>query len=198
MPTAPETYFLPPTPHVPNSRLPALVYRSVLTAPLSATSTIASVEPNHWLKGGVFKAVRTHHFHSVTHECYAVFRGESSLLLGRGPGDDVEMERGERSGEGAEGWMTRRVVVSLREGDVIVLPAGLSHCSLDPADGYEYVGFYPEGSLKWDNNWCKADVTETAEKAKVAKSVAIPEFDPIYGREGPLVEIWRKADDLAG
>jgi uncharacterized protein YjlB len=73
--------------------------------------------------------------------------------------------------------------------------AGVSHCSLDFEGGYEYVGLYPKGSPQYDNNFCKADRQETIEKAAVARGVPIPEFDPIYGREGPLVQIWGKAQN---
>lgn len=64
------------------------------------------IEANKWLKGGTFKHYPTHHFHSVTHECYAAFKGSSKMLLGRGPLDD-------RDGG---------VEVEMNAGDIIVLP----------------------------------------------------------------------------
>ncbi|KAF2091216.1 hypothetical protein K490DRAFT_54110 [Saccharata proteae CBS 121410] len=175
-PAAPETYHFSPTPHVPNSTLPVLLYRNVLPHPPDAASVQAFIEPNRWLRGGVFKTVTTHHFHSLTHECYAVFRGSSTLLLGRGPLDCAD--------EAAA------TVVEVEEGDVIILPAGVAHCSLDSAHDYEYMGLYPEGSPHWDNNWCKADAQETAAKAANAAKVPVPSDDPIYGRGGPLCSIW--------
>jgi uncharacterized protein YjlB len=54
--------------------------------------------------------VTSHHFHSVTHECYGVFKGSSRLLLGRGPLDD------EKCGK----------EVDVGVGDVIVLPVRAS------------------------------------------------------------------------
>lgn len=116
----------------------------------------------------------------VTHECYAVFKGSSNLLLGRGPFDPA----------------TDGVEVQVSKGDVIVVPAGVSHCSLSSEDGYEYVGLYPKGSPKWDNNFCKADSHETAQKAENARSVPIPHMDPVYGVDGPLVGLWKKAAGL--
>jgi uncharacterized protein YjlB len=108
----PETYFITKsTPHVPNSPLPVLVYRSVLPANPTSEIICGAVEPNNWMKGGVFKHYPAHHFHSVTHELYAVFKGHSRLLLGRGP---LDTEGG--------------VEVDLRVGDCIVLPAGVAHC----------------------------------------------------------------------
>ncbi|TVY84190.1 Uncharacterized protein LSUE1_G005262 [Lachnellula suecica] len=176
MPSPPEQYHLKtPTAHVPNSPLPVLVYRSAFSLPATPASTCEAIEPNHWLKGGVFKHYAAHHFHSVTHECYAVFKGHSRLLLGRGPGEDGGVE------------------VDVREGDAIVLPAGVAHCSLESSGDYEYVGLYPEGSPHWDNNFCKAGVEETREKEGNARALPVPDSDPVFGAGGPLVGIWREA-----
>ncbi|KAH7357216.1 hypothetical protein BKA65DRAFT_222908 [Rhexocercosporidium sp. MPI-PUGE-AT-0058] len=176
---SPEQYFIKTsTPHVPNSPLPVLVYRSALPVNPTPESTCARIEPNKWLKGGVFKHVGTHHFHSVTHECYAVFKGHSRLLLGRGPLDPETEDD---------------LMLELGAGDAIVLPAGVAHCSLESSDDYEYVGLYPEGSPHWDNNFCKADEKETQQKASNARAVPLPESDPIFGIGGPLVDIWRQA-----
>jgi len=174
----PETYYLKtPTPHVPNSLLPVLIYRSVFPTNSTPDIICKQIEPNNWLRGGVFGHFAHHHFHSITHECYAVFRGYSRLLLGKGPLDE--------STEGIE--------VDLKEGDAIVLPAGVAHCSLESGGEYGYVGLYPKGSPHWDNNMCKADPEETAEKATNARYVPIPDFDPVFGAEGPLVRIWENA-----
>ncbi|KAF2174883.1 hypothetical protein K469DRAFT_703998 [Zopfia rhizophila CBS 207.26] len=54
-----------------------------------------------------------------------------------------------------------------------------------------------QGSPHWDNSFCKADPEETIEKAQVAKSVPILEYDLIYGKAGPLVGIWNKAAVVA-
>ena len=41
-------------------------------------------------------------------------------------------------------------------------------------------------------NFCEASEMETAEKAATAKAVPIPEYDPVYGKGGPLVDIWKR------
>lgn len=137
MPSAippPEQHFIKkPTLHVPNSQLPVLIYRSALPPNPDVTSTCAIIEPNNWIKGGVFKHYPTPHFHSVTHECYAVFKGHSRFLLGRGPLDPTSKDD---------------TFVDLRRGDVIVLPAGVAHCNVESSEDYEYVGLYPEVS-RW-------------------------------------------------
>lgn len=62
----------------------------------------------------------------------AVFQGSSTLLLGVGPNEDA--------GKGHE--------VLMKAGDVIILPAGVSHCSRDFQDDYRYVGVYPKVSRR--------------------------------------------------
>ncbi|TVY35040.1 Uncharacterized protein LOCC1_G006892 [Lachnellula occidentalis] len=176
-PSQPEQHHIPnPTPYVPNSPLPVLIYRSAIPLPATATLVCSTIEPNHWLKGGIFKHYPTHHFHSVTHECYAVSSGHSKLLLGRGP---HEAEAG--------------LIVEVAEGDAIVLPAGVAHCCLESSDDYEYVGLYPAGSPHWDNNFCKAGEEETRQKARNARAVPVPHHDPVFGVGGPLVGIWKEA-----
>lgn len=128
--SSPEQYHIKSaTPYVPNSPLPVLIYRSCLPLFPSSATVCETIEPNNWLKGGVFKHYGSHHFHSVTHECYAVFKGHSKLLLGRGPLDPESDDD---------------LIVDVNEGDAIVLPAGVAHCSLSSSDDYEYVGLYPK------------------------------------------------------
>lgn len=142
MPSPPEAYFIKrSTPHVPNSILPVLFYRSALSVDPTLDTACDMIEPSNWIKGGVFKHYPIHHFHSVTHECYAILKGSSRLLLGRGPLDPANDEDLE---------------VDLNVGDVIVLPAGVAHCWLKSSGDYEYVGLYPkvcEIFIKvWDGN----------------------------------------------
>ncbi len=87
----------------------------------------------------------------------------------------------------------RGVEVSLSIGDAIVLPAGVAHCCLESDGEYEYVGLYPKGSPHWDNNFCRADVEETREKAANARAVPLPDCDPIDGKDGYLLRIWKEA-----
>ena len=130
-----------------------------------------------WEKRGVWGMIKTHHYHSLTHECYGIFRGGggSTLHLGSGPLDETGMG----------------IEVHVSPGDVIVIPAGVAHCSInDSAKGeYRYCGVYPRKAPKWDNNYCKAP-EEAESKAAVARNVAMPEQDLVYKLDGPLMQIW--------
>jgi uncharacterized protein YjlB len=108
----PEIFYLPPTRYVPNSKLPVLVYRGVLGSSPTPESIRSQIEPNKWIRGGQWKTYPTAHFHSVSHECYAVFQGKSTFRLGKSPIDADTNEHGERLGHD----------VVLERGDVIVLP----------------------------------------------------------------------------
>jgi uncharacterized protein YjlB len=115
MQTEPETYYLRTTRFVPNSKLPVLLYHGVLGNSPTPESIRSLIEPNKWIRGGQWKTYPTAHFHSVSHECYAVFQGKSTFRLGKSPLDPDTDEHGGPLG----------CDVVLERGDVIVLPVSL-------------------------------------------------------------------------
>lgn len=107
-----ETYTLPPTPYVPNSPLPVLVYRNALPTPVTETSTQRFIEGNGWERqvckppsivlclqridasqGPVFPAIPKRHFHPNVHECYGIpglfITSAQSVTLGRASAEKV-------------------------------------------------------------------------------------------------------------
>lgn len=107
----PETFYVKPTPHVPNSRLPVVVYRGALKD-TSPENILATIEPNGWLKGGQWKTFKTVHFHSNTHECYGIIKGSSTYRLGKSSVDADYDEDGNPNG----------TTFFAQAGDVFVLP----------------------------------------------------------------------------
>lgn len=91
----------------------------------------------------------------------------------------------------------------MNPGDVVVIPAGVSHASadeegerektLDKSERYKYVGVYPEGAPKWRNEFGKEQLDESRSKSlnEEISSVPVPAQDPVNGQEGPLVHIWK-------
>lgn len=114
---------------VPNSRLPVLLYRSVLP-PHTAAKGNAFRER---FKGAGWPGIWTDtiydytHFHSNAHEVLGVAEGKVTLRLG-----------------GADGSLVR-----LKAGDMLVLPAGVGHRRVS-ATGVKVIGAYPRGQSHYD------------------------------------------------
>lgn len=109
----PEIHHISPTPHIPNSKLPILVYRGALRG-TTPEETVHAIEANDWLKGGRWKTYKTAHFHTTVHECYAVVQGSTVYQLGKSPLDAECDDLGRENGR----------VFDFRQGDVFVLPVG--------------------------------------------------------------------------
>ncbi|CAI0653664.1 unnamed protein product [Colletotrichum noveboracense] len=163
-----QCYFLSPNKDAPNSRLPVLHYRDVLPEPRDEASVTDFLTRNRWEK--------RHRAHGDT-LASAIFTriatnamGHSKMLLGK-----------ISTGQGME--------VDVKTGDVIILPAGTAHSSLASSSDYRYIGVYPQDCPKWRNEMGK---TPAGEFKTVIKSVEMPEEDPVYGRNGPLNQLWNE------
>lgn len=160
---------LPSTPNgaVPNSRFPLLIHRGAV--PGGAEAILERFRVNRWLNNWRYPGVYEYgHFHSTTHEALGVAEGWMEVeLFGRG-GTRVRVE----------------------VGDVIVVPAGVSHCMVGHSDDVLMVGGYPDGR-DWDNMQ-DAHVTEEARRDALKRimMLPIPERDPVTG--GPMAE-WIEA-----
>ena len=119
-PPEPEIFRLKPTPHVPNSRLPVIVYRRVLNN-TSPQHILKTIEPNGWLKGGQWKTFKTVHFHSNSHECYGIIRGSSTYMLGRSDLDSEKDDAGNTNG----------TTFFAQAGDVFILPVGVQFAEIE-------------------------------------------------------------------
>ena len=115
---------------------------------------------NGWLNNWRYPGIYTYpHFHSTTHECLGVAAGWMEVeLFGRG-GTRVRVEAG----------------------DVIVLPAGVSHQMVGNSDDVMMVGGYPEGR-DWDNIQ-EDHITEETRRAAAKRimMLPIPARDPVTG-----------------
>jgi uncharacterized protein YjlB len=73
-------------------------------------------------------------------------------------------------------------------GDVVVIPAGVGHCRKSHDAGLVVVGAYPDG-CDWDLR--RATPADRAMALPNIARVALPNTDPVYGRTGPLLRLWR-------
>lgn len=154
----------------PNSALPVLVYRAVMSdAPGAAGERAASFErlftahqwPAAWRNG----LYTQHHYHSTAHEVLGVYEGWVKARLG---------------GEGGR-------VLTLQAGDVVVLPAGVAHCNEGQSRDFRVVGAYPRGT-DMDMNYGNARERPAADRRIAA--VPLPGQDPVFGAQGPLLTLW--------
>ncbi|KAH8592342.1 hypothetical protein B0O99DRAFT_630326 [Bisporella sp. PMI_857] len=168
----PETYYIEPTEYAPNNPMPVLVYRAVLPKPITEENASTFLEANNWEKRGTWGSIEIRHFHPNSHECYGIFRGTSTLLIGQGK---LDARGGKR--------------ITVTAGDVIVLPAGTGHSSVESTEDYRYVGVYPKGCPRWRNMYGDRPVRELGLRAEI-EAVEVPTHDPVSGVDGPLPRLW--------
>jgi uncharacterized protein YjlB len=168
--TKPQTLMFADDGSIPNNpRLPFLVYRNAID--LSGTpdpeEVIERTFGRHgwgdmW-RNGIFPYV---HYHSMIHEALGVARGRARVRFGGAQGEELE----------------------LGPGDVVVLPAGTGHQGLWAAPELMVIGAYPK-SGKYD--LCRGSKAEHAKALETIPAVPLPEADPVYGDDGPLLSLWR-------
>ncbi len=77
--------------------------------------------------------------------------------------------------------------LTLKAGDVAILPAGTGHQSLVASDDFLVVGAYPpEGTY----DEC-TDAEDHARAVSSIRAVPRPKRDPVYGSGGPLAATWQ-------
>ncbi|MBV8914140.1 MAG: cupin domain-containing protein [Acetobacteraceae bacterium] len=163
----PETFRFADDGRFPNSRLPLLIYRRAL--PADADRMEQRFGENGWTnawRNGVFPF---HHFHSNAHEVLGVAAGEVRVAFG-GPAGEV---------------------VSIRAGDVVVIPAGVAHCNRGQSPGPLIVGAYP-GGAEYDTKL--GEPTDYVAAKRAIAAVQLPATDPVSGKAGPLRRLWGPAE----
>lgn len=160
---------LAPAGAIPNSRLPLLHYEGVLPPELRAAGACQALfRRNGWGGAWVNGIYDYWHFHSRGHEVLGCIAGEA------------------RIGFGGEGGAT----VTLRAGDVVVIPAGIGHRRLAASADFLVVGAYPPGQ---EGDIVRPGDLTVEAAAEALAALPLPLGDPVSGFEGPLLPAWRDA-----
>lgn len=153
---------------VPNNILPFLVYQGAVTLdPKQPEETIENLfETNNWgdtWRNGVYDYL---HYHATVHEVLGVARGQARVRFGGDHGQELD----------------------IKAGDVAILPAGTGHQCITASDDFCVIGAYPPGS--------RMEITRPtpenhAKALKTIPNVARPPADPVTGKHGALMRLWR-------
>jgi uncharacterized protein YjlB len=169
-PTKPITAQFADDGSVPNNpHLPLVIYRAAID--LSGTpnfeDAIEKVFRSHgwgsFWRNGIFPYV---HYHSSIHEGMGIARGRAKIRFGGNKGQEFE----------------------LVQGDVAILPAGTGHQGLWSSTDLMVIGTYPKTG-RYDI--CRGSKAEHRKAIETIAGVPLPDSDPVYGKSGPLLELWR-------
>ena len=148
-------------------RWPLIIYKGVarLTPGLDPAAVFEDLFESHgwgssW-RDGIYDYA---HYHSRIHEVLGIARGSGQVRLG-----------------GANGR-----ILTLNAGDVAILPAGTGHQRIKASADFLVVGAYP-ASGAYDE--CKSEEDRKTAIPSIDR-VARPRQDPVYGKDGPLMQVW--------
>ncbi|MFD1140899.1 cupin domain-containing protein [Larkinella insperata] len=165
MNTPVERYLFADDGVIPNSPLPVVLYRRVWAGADLSSWLENRFKTHHWTNNWRDIILPYDHFHSTTHEVLGVGKGRVKLHIGGQKGETL----------------------TVSEGDVLIIPAGVGHFALPQDDPYEIVGGYPDGR-SWD--LLRGSAEERMDALSRIAQLPLPQTDPIFGADGPLRSVW--------
>jgi uncharacterized protein YjlB len=154
---------------VPNNPMPFLIYKGAVE--LNRHRPEETIEElfagNGWgamWRNGVYTFL---HYHATVHEALGIARGHARVCFGGDHGKELEISAG----------------------DVAILPAGTGHQCLAASSDFSAVGAYPPGPSM---DLVRPSKEAHARALQTIPMVALPKTDPVMGKDGPLLRLWRK------
>jgi len=150
-----------------NEKLAVCIFRQVFDPDHEALPSLieqrfsANSWPAAW-RNGLYDF---HHFHSTAHEALGIYSGWVEACFG-----------------GPNGIIDR-----VSAGDVIIIPASVSHKNMRQADNFKVVGAYPAGQHP---NMMYGKQGERPQTDRDICKVVLPVSDPVLGADGPLLKLW--------
>ncbi|MBZ0138266.1 MAG: cupin domain-containing protein [Pseudorhodoplanes sp.] len=167
----PVTFLFPDDGAIPNNpALPFIVYRDAINLagtpdPESLVENV--IAGNGWgnlWRNGIYEYV---HYHSMIHEALGIARGRAKVRFGGANGEELD----------------------IGPGDVVILPAGTGHQCLWASPDLVVIGAYPKTG-RFD--LCRGSKAEREKALATIAQVPVPDSDPVYGKNGPLLKLWAK------
>ncbi|WP_050628911.1 hypothetical protein [Bradyrhizobium viridifuturi] len=165
----PQTFVFQDDGLVPNNPMPFLLYKGAVGVGSNPEATIEQLfGSNGWgaiWRNGVYDFA---HYHATVHEVLGVARGSARVQFGGAHGRALE----------------------IAAGDVAILPAGTGHQCLSASSDFSVVGAYPPGPPM---DLQRPTPENHARALRTIPLVAVPATDPVLGRDGPLLRLWKRA-----
>jgi uncharacterized protein YjlB len=152
----------------PNSGLPVVLLSNAFVGepPLNPADIESVFHTNGWVNSWCNGLYPYQHYHSTAHEALGLYSGWVKAQFG-GPAGKI---------------------VTLRAGQVVILPAGVAHKNIEQSSDFQVVGAYPAGQIP-DMKYGKLGDRPMADR-NIA-SVPLPAKDPVFGDKGPLIKEWQ-------
>lgn len=149
-----------------NENLPLVIISAALSpGSVSPEKFERTFTQNRWPAAWRNGLYDFHHYHSSAHEVLGVYSGWVKACFGGPEGETLEAQAG----------------------DIIIIPAGVSHCNMGQSDDFRVVGGYPAGQ-DYDMMYGKDGERPAADEN--IKNVGKPLADPVFGPTGPLMKLW--------
>lgn len=127
-----------------NQLYPLLIYKRIYSNINESPEMIqAQLGQNDWSHSWVDSIYDFHHYHSTTHEVLVIISGECQVQFG-----------------GENG-----LIYTVHQGDVVILPAGVAHKSLERTHNFQCIGAYPF-DVEYDMNYGTSEEYSKANEMK--------------------------------